>query len=475
MLNLMPNPLFDPTPAAERLTPESSGLPTDLPIDLPIDSPPDPPTDLPTDPPTVLVVDDTPTNIQVLFDLLDAAGYRVAIAKSGEIALQRIQRHLPDLILLDVMMPGMDGFEVCRRLKADAQTQDIPVLFMTALTDTVNKVQGLQLGAVDYLTKPIQHEEVMARIQVHLQLRSLQRSLEQQVRDRTAALNQALDDLRTTQVQLIHGEKMSALGQLVAGIAHEINNPVNFIYGNLQPAEGYVSDLLALIDLFCAEFPELTPALRDRLEEIDFDFVREDLPSLIQSMHLGTRRIRNLVLSLRNFSRLDEAEVKAVDLHEGIESTLVILQNRMKLKPNATPVTLTKDYGPLPPIQCYPSQLNQVFMNLIGNALDALETGLQTGQLAADWEPAVRIRTQVLGDRVEIAIADNGPGIPAAIQTKIFNAFFTTKPVNKGTGLGLSISHQIITDLHGGRIVCHSQPGQGTEFIIDLPMQVPPA
>jgi signal transduction histidine kinase len=421
----------------------------------------------------VLVVDDTPTNIQVLFDLLDAAGYRVAIAKSGEIALQRIQRHLPDLILLDVMMPGMDGFEVCRRLKADPQTRDIPVLFMTALTDTVNKVQGLQLGAVDYLTKPIQHEEVMARIRVHLQLRSLQRSLEQQVRDRTAELNQALEDLQATQVQLIHGEKMSALGQLVAGIAHEINNPVNFFYGTLQPAEGYITDLLDLIELFCTEFPELTPVLRDRIEAIELDFVREDLPSLIRSMQLGTQRIRNLVLSLRNFSRLDESAVKSVDLHEGLDSTLVILHNRMKLKPHATEVVVVKHYGPLPRIQCYPSQLNQVFMNLLGNALDALEDGLVTGKLASDHVPEVRITTQAVGDRVEVAIADNGPGIPEAIQTKIFDAFFTTKPVNKGTGLGLSISHQIVTDLHGGRLICHSQPGQGTEFIIDLPPQIP--
>lgn len=449
MLSLMSNPLSDPGPA----TPRSSWWAGD--------------------PPTVLVVDDTPTNIQVLFDLLDAAGYRVAIAKSGEIALQRIQRHLPDLILLDVMMPGMDGFEVCRRLKADPQTRDVPVLFMTALTDTVNKVQGLQLGAVDYLTKPIQHEEVMARIQVHLQLRSLQRSLEQQVCDRTAELHQALQDLQAAQVQLIHGEKMSALGQLVAGIAHEINNPVNFIYGNLQPAEGYITDLLELIDLFCEEFPALTLTLRDRIDQIDLDFVREDLPSLMRSMHVGTERIRNLVLSLRNFSRLDEAAVKSVDLHEGIESTLVILHNRLKLKPNATAVAVVKHYGSLPSIQCYPSQLNQVFMNLLSNALDALEDGLVTGKLAGDHGPEVRITTRVVGDRVEVAIADNGPGIPEAIQTKIFDAFFTTKPVNKGTGLGLSISHQIVTDLHGGRLRCHSQPGQGTELIIDLPLQIP--
>lgn len=196
---------------------------------------------------TILVVDDTPTNIQVLFDLLDVSGYRVAIAKSGESALKRMQNSLPDLILLDVMMPGIDGFETCRQLKASAATRDIPVIFMTALSDTVDKVKGLKLGAVDYITKPIQHEEVLARIDVHLQLRHLQQNLEAQVAARTTELTDALETLQQAQLQLVQSEKMSSLGQLVAGIAHEINNPINFIYGNLKPASGYVDDLLELL------------------------------------------------------------------------------------------------------------------------------------------------------------------------------------------------------------------------------------
>lgn len=417
---------------------------------------------------TILVVDDTPTNIQVVFDVLKASGYRVAVAKSGESALKRLQETLPDLILLDVMMPDMDGFETCRRLKENQITKDIPVIFMTALADPVDKVKGLNLGAVDYITKPIQQEEVLARIRIHLQLRHLNQTLEAQVAQRTAHLTEALEQIKQTQLQLVQSEKLSSLGQLVAGVAHEINNPVNFIYGNLSPAHDYVQDLMDLVDLFCQEYPTLTPALQERIETIDLEFLRADLPKILASMKLGADRIRQIVLSLRNFSRLDEADVKPVDLHEGIESTLLILHNRLKAHANSPEIKVVKDYGDLPQVECYASQINQVFMNLLSNAIDALEDAIEHGQVKC---PEICIHTEVVAkDWVKIAIADNGPGIPLDVQERLFDSFFTTKPSGKGTGLGLSISRQIIVDHHQGHLTCHSTPGQGATFYIEIPI-----
>jgi two-component system, NtrC family, sensor kinase len=409
---------------------------------------------------TILVVDDTPTNLQVLFDLLNEQGYRVAIAKNGETALQRLQSSHPNLILLDVMMPGIDGFETCQRLKANPATRDIPVIFMTALSDSVDKVKGLSVGAVDYITKPIQHEEVLARIRVHLQLRSATRIMEQ----RTNELNQALESLKQAQLHLVQGEKMAALGQLVAGIAHEINNPVNFIHGNLTFVKEYTQDLLEFVQLYQKHYPNPVDEIQERAENLDLEFLQADLVKMLGSMEMGSDRIRDLVLSLRNFSRLDEAEIKAVDIHAGIDSTLLILQYRLKAKPDFPAIQVIKDYEQLPEVECYPSQLNQVFMNILSNAIDALEE-------SAIAFPTITIRTSAMETNwVTVCIADNGVGIPEPIRSKLFDPFFTTKPIGKGTGLGLSISYQIVTEKHRGKIECHSTVGQGTEFVIRIPI-----
>lgn len=419
---------------------------------------------------TILVVDDNPTNIQVLFDLLSEIGYRVAIAKSGEAALQRLQSFHPDIILLDVMMPGIDGFETCQRLKADSATNDIPVIFMTALSDTVDKVKGLSLGAVDYITKPIQHEEALARIRVHLQLSSTQKTLEK----RTYELSQTLDNLKQTQAHLIQSEKMSSLGQLVAGVAHEINNPINFINGNLPPAEEHIHDMMTLIKLYQECYPQPHPKIQAWMKKVDIEYLKEDLPKLIDSMKLGCERICQIVLSLRNFSRLDESECKLVDIHEGLESTLLILQHRLKSKSNQPTIQIVRDYEQLPLVECYPSQINQVFMNLISNAIDALEEHYLKHNLEKIFLPSIiTLQTQQLSHQtIAIHIADNGFGIPENILSKLFDPFFTTKPIGKGTGLGLSISYKIVTEKHGGKLYCRSVLGQGTEFVIEIPVRL---
>ncbi|MGA1285688.1 MAG: response regulator, partial [Prochlorothrix sp.] len=252
---------------------------------------------------TILVVDDSRSNRAFLRNMLRSAGYQVLNAASGEEALELLMDPnyadvWPDLVLLDVILPGIDGFETCTRLKAWDKTHDIPVVFMTSLTETTDKVKGLSLGAVDYITKPLQAEEVKARLGVHLELRYLTKTLEQQVADRTAALQSALDDLRRMQMQLVQSEKMSALGQLVAGVAHEINNPVNCVAGNINPAQGYIKDLFELVDALLAEFPEPPAAIAELLETLDFEFLQEDLPKVLQSMRLGAARIQEIVKSL---------------------------------------------------------------------------------------------------------------------------------------------------------------------------------
>lgn len=274
-----------------------------------------------------------------------------------------------------------------------------------------------------------------------------------------------ISELKQAQAQLVQQEKMSSLGQLVAGVAHEINNPVSFIYGNLTPARNYIQDLLRLIHLYQEHYPNPALVIQAEMDAIDLDFLKTDLPRLLASMEMGATRIKDIVLSLRTFSRLDEADFKSVDIHEGLDSTLVILDHRLKAQHNRGVIQVFKSYADLPQVACYPGQLNQVFMNILVNAIDALEE-LNPPQ------PMIHIRTLRSPDdqQITIHIADNGPGIPDPIQKSLFDPFFTTKSVGKGTGLGLAIARQIIEEKHGGTISVTSTVGKGTEFVLSLPL-----
>ncbi|MDJ1175788.1 ATP-binding protein [Roseofilum capinflatum] len=298
------------------------------------------------------------------------------------------------------------------------------------------------------------------------------RQAEDDLRKKSDELEKLIVELKQTQIQLIQTEKMSSLGQLVAGIAHEINNPVSFIAGNLVPIDHYFQDFVHLLEAYQRQYPNPASEIEELREELEIDFILEDAQNILRSMKHGTDRIRDIIISMRNFSRLDEADMKEADIHQGIESTLLILQHRFKEFSHSVPIELIKDYGKLPLINCYPSELNQVFMNLLANAIDALK---EEAEKDKQFVPMITIRTEARysADRLKsvlIYIADNGAGISESHQQRLFDPFFTTKPVGEGTGLGLSISYKIVVDRHKGRLVCHSELNKGTEFEIEIPV-----
>jgi signal transduction histidine kinase len=345
-------------------------------------------------------------------------------------------------------------------LASDCQDQSW-LLRGQALRDAQAWAADKNLSAQDYQFLAASEKEVLRQSEALLTWQN------QQNQQKAVALEQALRELQQTQAQLIQSEKMSSLGQLVAGVTHEINNPVQFILGNLDYAIAYTQDMLNLLKLYAQHYPQPVPEIQEVTEAIDLDFVIEDFPKILSSMRIGADRIRTIVQSLRSFSRSEEAKMELIDIHEGIESTLLILQNRLKATTDHPGITVLKAYSNLPRVKCYADQLNLVFMNIISNAIDALDN-YKPNELGT-----ITIHTELLdgNSHVMIRIKDNGSGMTEDVKARIFDPFFTTKPIGKGTGLGLSVSYQIVVEKHNGQLRCISAPGEGAEFLIELPIR----
>ncbi|MGB3756725.1 MAG: ATP-binding protein [Rivularia sp. (in: cyanobacteria)] len=412
-----------------------------------------------------------------LSDFTDNTRNKILLVKNEMKEMERTSKRVTCVILIAILLVFVSQF----------------FLIMLPLINSLDKLQkgasAIAAGKLDYrlnirtkdeleqvanefnlMTEKLT-ESYTEIIEGSQNLIKLNQNLKHEISDRTQAqaeLEQTLNELKSTQAQLIQTEKMSSLGQMVAGVAHEINNPVSFVYGNINHVNQYIEDILELLELYEQEFPNPGDDIEEKLEDMDLDFVKEDLPKILTSMKMGATRIREIVLSLRNFSRLDEADMKEVDIHEGIESTLLILQNRLKSKPNRTGIEIVKNYHQLPKVECYPGQLNQTFMNIINNAIDVLEEGRDQVDMQ---NPQICIHTELINNKtIAVRIADNGMGMTEKVKNKLFDPFFTTKPVGKGTGLGLSITYQIIVEKHQGKLSCESEPGKGTEFIIEIPL-----
>lgn len=349
-------------------------------------------------------------------------------------------------------------------------TQRVTQGDLTAQADVESNDEiGILATALNQMTHSLkQSRDELERYSHTLEGRVQSRT--QELQEKNRQLEQALEDLKQAQAQLIQTEKMSSLGQLVAGVAHEINNPVTFVYANLDHVEAYSTALLRLINCYQVCYSEPAEEVKRIAEAVEVDFIREDMPRLLNSMRVGAERIREIVHSLRSFSRVDEAQMKGIDVHQGLDSTLLILQNRCKANSNRGEIEVYRHYGSLPKIECYASQLNQVFMNIISNAIDALEDAMLSPEGLC---PAVlTVQTESLyDDHVAVWIANNGPEIPHAVRPHLFDPFFTTKPIGKGTGLGLAISYQIVVEKHGGSLSYHTSP-EGTQFRIQLPVQM---
>ncbi|MEM9540243.1 MAG: ATP-binding protein [Cyanobacteria bacterium P01_E01_bin.42] len=432
----------------------------------------------------VLLVDDSAIAAKSIHRLLaDEPDIQFYYCNDPHQAVSMAMEISPTVILQDLVMPNIDGLTMVKFFRANLATRSIPIVILSNQEESIVKAEAFSLGVNDYLIKLPDPIELIARLRYHStayinqsKVAFYNQELERRVAERTSELETTLEDLKQTHAKLIQKEKMASLGQLVAGVAHEINNPINFISGNIKPAQDYAKDLLDIIASYQQECPQVTQKLQKKIDEIDLDFIREDFIKLLDSLKMGANRIRSLVVSLRDFSHLDKAETKMADIHDGIDNTLLILGSKLKN------VRVIRNYEDCPMVECFPGQLNQVFMNILANAADAVEEKRQhfhESENYADidrplgYQPEICVRSQTLDDRwIQVTIADNGLGIPDDLCDRIFEPFFTTKPVGKGTGLGLSISYQIIVEKHGGTIDVAGIPGQGTTFTIKIPQQI---
>nr|NQU93599.1 hybrid sensor histidine kinase/response regulator [Bacteroidota bacterium] len=396
----------------------------------------------------ILIADDNENNLKVLSTMLRDSNYTIRIAKNGKQVLNSVAISLPDLILLDIHMPEMDGYETCERLKKSPVFKDIPVIFISALTETFNKVHAFRIGGVDYITKPFQIEEVRARVETHMLLRR-----------KTVDLENALTEIKQVQAQLIHSEKMASLGVLSAGIAHEINNPINFVYAGVNSLIKNFKELAKAFSEFehsCDHIDHLNGNMgyKSVFEKYGIDKKLKLIPQLADDIKTGAARTAEIIKGLKNFARTDTEEKVTCDVREPLKTALLLLKNSYK---NRIEI-IEKIETDLPVINCFPGLLMQVFVNILHNAIDAIDGNGKIAVTIAREEKNIRI-----------LIADTGKGIPEEVQVKIFDPFFTTKEVGKGMGLGLSITHGII-EKHRGTIKVQSKPGEGTEFDIRLPV-----
>lgn len=432
----------------------------------------------------VLLIDDRPIVGEAVRRLLiNEADILFHYCSDPKKAIKIATEIEPTVILLDLVMPEIDGLVLLRFFRRLPVTRDIPIVMLSTKEEAQLKAEAFANGANDYLVKLPDKIELIARVRYHSTAyvnllkrheaeltRDYNKKLEKRVEERTHELKEALQNLQKTQTQLVQSEKMSGLGQLVAGIAHEINNPVNFISGNLNHVTEYTENLLGLVELYQKYYPNPVSEIEALTESIDLEFIREDLPKITTSMKQGSDRISDIVQNLRNFSRMDEAELKRVNIHEGIDSTVALLQHRLK----ETDIEIIKEYSDLPLVECYAGQLNQVFMNILTNAIDALDAGKKLHQSSENehHRSRIEIRTAIVKpDCVTVKITDNGPGILPEVEQRIFDPFFTTKEVGQGKGLGLSISYQIVVEQHKGVLHCVSKSGQRTEFWIEIPVR----
>ncbi len=427
--------------------------------------------------PLILIVDDTPTNLSVLASTLVNSGFDIAVEADGESAIAQVKSNPPDLILLDVQMPGIDGFETCQRLKANSLTKDIPIIFMTALSDTTDKVKGLSMGAVDYITKPFQQEEVLARVRLHMNLHFLAKTLEQQniylkneIEQRLEAeaqLQKTLEQLQSAQQQMIAQEKLASLGTLTAGIAHELRNPLNFVKNYAEGSVELTDELLEEID---NQFSHLDANILDYIKQMLVD-IRDNAASIQRH----SQRAECVIQSIMQHTWTGRGQRQLADLNALLDQAVKLAYHSRRASDNHFNVTIHKDYdASIGQLDVVGADLNRAFINIIDNACYALQQKQKHFQQELSNErevfaPTLWVKTKNLGEAALICIRDNGIGILPQVIEKIFHPFFTTKPTGEGTGLGLSMTYDIIVGQHGGTLQVETEPGASTEFIIRLP------